>query len=147
MLLQRIPIGRNDKPNARPIITRTRSWRGVMQVVFDETRQSRSSNYKHALFYAPLRVMGMALMCYTFMYFYFGHDQFFYQILGYESEAIVEHRVNAQDVSIYEGALGDKGYYSNVRKLEQDRPDKLHFDIYKDMSGRNKGKEVWKNML
>lgn len=77
-----------------PLIKRTRSWRGVMQARFDDTRTDSSKIVKHAFVFAPIRVFGITLMSVSSLYIGMGHDSFMYHVLGYESETAFEARVN-----------------------------------------------------
>ncbi|KEG09898.1 hypothetical protein DQ04_04481080 [Trypanosoma grayi] len=126
------PIGR--PPGQYPVIHRTRSWRGIMQVRFNDTRADRNRLLKHAVLWSPLRVFGLCFLTTTAMYFTLGHDRFMHTIFGYESEMHYEARVNP-DASIMFGEtlLGkDRSWSSPVRDLEKPLHPKREFDVLRD---------------
>lgn len=128
--LYKIPAA-YDYARPRPVIRKTRSWRGLMQVRFDDSTSDRNTLLKHAFIWAPLRVLGIAVTCGTFSYFYFGHDQFMFMFFGYESEAMVEGRVNVAPQFNWDDILGHtKNCVSPLRKFEVDPHPMRTFDVF-----------------
>jgi hypothetical protein len=138
VLLRQSHIPRvGDFPKARPVITRTRSWRGLMQVRFNDTRADHGFLIRQAFLWSPLRVFGSGFVLALFLYFYLGHDQFMYQMFGFESEAMVEFRVIGRPAkSVGELLQNDRGFFSPVRHLEVDLHPKPEFDAWKDKERR-----------
>lgn len=132
-LLRRLVIPKSgDYPKARPVITRTRSWRGLMQVRYDDARGDRTLMMKHAFIYAPLRVgLGIVFVT-TWCYFFYGHDLFMYNVFGYESEAMVEGRTKGTiETTIADVMMSDRGSQSPLRELEVDLHPQPNFDVFK----------------
>ena len=108
-----------DEPKARPYLSRTRSWRGRMQVRYDDTKTDSKQVAMHAFVWAPMRVIAMGLTACVGTYLYLGHDSFMFSMFGYESESIVEYRVNPPAQAHLASTLGhSKGAYAAVRQLE-----------------------------
>ncbi|CAD2213375.1 hypothetical protein AGDE_03755 [Angomonas deanei] len=116
-----------------PVMRRSRSWRGVMQVRFDDTRSDRNKIGRQAFFWAPIRVFGSGLALVALVYFYCGHDTFLHTLLGYESEMQYEVRVNPTAAPYKTpGAGTNKGWKSPLRDLEQPLHPKPEFDVFRD---------------
>ena len=110
-----------------------------MQVRFDDTAADRDGLLKNLIFWSPLRVGSTGLLTGVFTYFYLGHDQFMYTMFGYESEALVESRVNTQPEHHWEETLGHlRGSNSNLRKFEVDQHPRERFPgvFKKDAQGK-----------
>lgn len=135
--LRTTPVARKipkayDYPKPRPVIRKTRSWRGLMQVRFDDTKADRNAILKNALLWAPLRVFGSGVMVAVVLYYFYGHDQFMFMLFGYESEAMVEGRVNSNPDNTFGDILGtDRGVGSPLRALEQATHTSKEFDVFK----------------
>lgn len=120
-----------DYPKPRPVIRKTRSWRGLMQVRYDDTRTDRNSILRNALIWAPLRTFGSGVLVAVGMYYYLGHDQFMFMLFGYESEAMVEGRVNANPEKVFADILSsDRGAGSNLRAFEAPDKPTREFDVW-----------------
>ncbi|KAG8346366.1 hypothetical protein ERJ75_000132900 [Trypanosoma vivax] len=126
------PVGRAPSPH--PVIRRTRSWRGLMQVRFDDTGADRKKVLKHAFMWAPLRVFGLCFVTTSVMYFTFGHDRFMHMLFGYESEMNYELRVNPDSSILVGNTLLDKdrGWRSPLRDLEKPLHPIREFDVLRD---------------
>ncbi|CCW67432.1 unnamed protein product [Phytomonas sp. Hart1] len=125
-----------NKDSSRPIIKRTRSWRGIMQVRFNDTKFDSRRLTRQAFIWSPLRVFGLGLLSMSIFYYILGHDYFMHSLMGYESEMQYEMRVNPTL-----GALScsagfvidlDKGCKSPLRDLEKPLHPKREFDIFKN---------------
>ncbi|CBH10057.1 hypothetical protein, conserved [Trypanosoma brucei gambiense DAL972] len=126
------PIGRAPAPH--PVIRRTRSWRGIMQVRFNDTRADRNRILKHAFLWAPVRIFGICFVTTTIIYFTIGHDRFMHTLFGYESEMHYEARVNP-DASILIGDTlldKDRAWKSPLRNLEKPLHPRREFDVLRD---------------
>ncbi len=122
-----------DTPKPRPVITRTRSWRGLMQVRYDDARADRTTLMKHAFIYAPLRVAGSGIVITSWAYWFYGHDVFMYNIFGYESEATVEGKMKGTIEQTFGDLFSsDRGSRSPLRELEKDTHPMPKFAVMKD---------------
>ena len=130
LLGRNLPGERRHEDRSRPVITRTRSWRGLMQVRHDDTKHDYKVVAKHFFIYSPLRVGSMFLLCLTVGYCYLGHDGFMYHLFGYESEAAVEHRAMKPAYGIGELLLSDRKANRGFRQLEEDRYEDPKFNLY-----------------
>eukprot|EP00672_Neobodo_designis_P007578 CAMPEP_0174855604 /NCGR_PEP_ID=MMETSP1114-20130205/33685_1 /TAXON_ID=312471 /ORGANISM="Neobodo designis, Strain CCAP 1951/1" /LENGTH=137 /DNA_ID=CAMNT_0016090349 /DNA_START=88 /DNA_END=498 /DNA_ORIENTATION=+ len=113
---------RNNKAAVRdrPVITRTRSWRGLMQVRHDDTLHDYKFVARQLFFWSPLRVFGMAMVTAVVSYLILGHDGFMYHLFGYESEGAMEHReMNKPMYGIGALLLVDRHANKGIRKLEE----------------------------
>ncbi|RNF08148.1 hypothetical protein TraAM80_02905 [Trypanosoma rangeli] len=111
------PIGKFPSPH--PIIRRTRSWRGIMQVRFNDTRADRNQLLRQSFMWAPMRIFGLGCLTTTVMYFTIGYDCFTHTLFGYESEMQYEARANP-DASVVFGETmldNDRGWKSPLRNL------------------------------
>ncbi|TPP50838.1 RNA recognition motif family protein [Leishmania donovani] len=119
----------------RPIIRRTRSWRGIMQVRFNDSRADRNKIGVQAFFWAPVRIFGLGLFATCSLYYLMGHDSFVHTLLGYESEMQYEARVNpitegqSQNFMILDR---DRAWKSPVRNLEKPLHPVREFDVLRD---------------
>lgn len=121
------------KPPASPVIRRTRSWRGMMQVRFDDTGYDRSRMLKQAFFWAPVRIFGTIFVLTSTTYLYLGHDMFMHAMMGYESEMQFEAKVNPTEQLHYGHMLEkDRAWKSPVRNLEKPLHPIREFDLLKD---------------
>ena len=119
------------KLQERPIISRTRSWRGLMQVRHDDTRHDYKYMMKQFFFYSPIRVGGSGILTATIAYFYLGHDGFMYHLFGYESEAAVEQRpLNRPAHGIGELLFADRKMINGIRSLEDPKTEEPAFNVY-----------------
>ncbi|EPY29068.1 hypothetical protein STCU_04741 [Strigomonas culicis] len=117
----------------RPVISRTRSWRGIMQVRFNDTRADRNTLGRQAFFWAPVRVFGIGLLAVCGAYFVLGHDAFMHMLLGYESEMQYEARVNPTPYLIAGTTIGNpKAWKSPLRDLEAPLHPKREFEVFRD---------------
>lgn len=124
---------KNRTPDPMPIIRRTRSWRGVMQVRFDDQRADRNSMAMQLVFWSPLRIFGCIFASTSFIYVYMGHDQFMHLLMGYESEMQFETKVNPTDnISNKKPLENDRGWRLSIRNLEQPLHPTREFDVMKD---------------
>ncbi|RNF20424.1 uncharacterized protein Tco025E_03782 [Trypanosoma conorhini] len=126
------PIGKS--PGPQPIIRRTRSWRGIMQVRFNDTRADRNQILRHAFLWAPMRILGLGCLTTTVMYFTVGHDRFMHTLFGYESEMHYEARVNPDASVVFGDTMLDKdrAWKSPLRELEMPLHPKRQFDVLRD---------------
>ncbi|ORC90121.1 uncharacterized protein TM35_000091710 [Trypanosoma theileri] len=126
------PVGRAPQPH--PIIRRTRSWRGIMQVRFNDTRADRNKIVQQAFFWAPMRIFGICFVTTTVMYFTLGHDRFMHTLFGYESEMNYEARVNPGASVMFSETMLDKdrAWKSPVRDLEKPLHPIRRFDVLRD---------------
>lgn len=126
--------GRRGHKVDRPVIRRTRSWRGIMQVRFDDSGADRKRLGRQAFFWAPVRIFGLGLCVTSLTYFSLGHDQFMHMLLGYESEMQYESRVNpVMGGQSYSAALEkDKAWKSPLRSLERPLHPTREFDVFVD---------------
>lgn len=120
----RIPIRGIDTPptSAAPLITRTRTWRGTMQVRYDEQTQSLKSRnfWLWGILGAPFRVAFVCTVTFGLAYLFLGHDEFMFQLLGYESEMQYEGIVNPiPDEVALQNQLTPKAAMSPIRTLEK----------------------------
>ena len=127
------PVTAGDRPRGRPVITRSRSWRGMMQVRYDDTRADRNQFLKHAFIWGPMRVAGLGLTISMFLYFYMGHDQYMFQMFGYESEAYIEHKRMQEPTHLLGDLLmNDRRAFKNIRHNEPPVHDKITFPLFKE---------------
>lgn len=119
---------------ARPIIRRTRSWRGIMQVRFNDSRADHKRLGLQAFVWSPLRMFGLALTLMTLSYIILGHDVFMFSLLGYESEMQYEKKVNpsSSNESFLSLIDKDKNWKSPVRDLEKPLHPRREFDLFKE---------------
>lgn len=103
-----------------------------MQVRFNDGRADSKEWVYQLLFWAPLRVFGIAFVATSVMYVFLGHDQFMYTVMGYESEMQYEARVNPTD-SIQFGSMleKDKNWRGRLRNLELPLHEPRKFDVLK----------------
>ncbi|KAK7195506.1 hypothetical protein NESM_000478300 [Novymonas esmeraldas] len=126
---------RRKVPQRKPIIRRTRSWRGIMQVRFNDTRADRNKIGAQAFFWAPVRIFGMGLLATFALYYSMGHEGFMHMLLGYESEMQYEARVNpitegqSQNFMVLDR---DRAWKSPVRNLEKPLHPVREFDVLRD---------------
>ncbi|KAG5490490.1 hypothetical protein JKF63_00610 [Porcisia hertigi] len=119
----------------KPIIRRTRSWRGIMQVRFNDSRADRNKIGRQAFFWAPVRIFGLGVIATCSLYYLMGHDSFLHTLLGYESEMQYEARVNpvaeghSQNFMILDK---DRAWKSPVRNLERPLHPVREFDVLRD---------------
>lgn len=126
-------LSRKPRVYERPFIRRTRSWRGVMQVRYNDTKLDRNKLAQHAFFWSPLRLFGMSTLVSVVIYLLFGHDRFMQILLGYESEMLYETRVNPSTTQSYESVLDkDKAWRSPMRNLEKPLHSVREFDLLRD---------------
>ena len=114
-----------------PVISRTRSWRGLMHVRYDDGLTDRLTFWKQLLLFAPLRVSCGLSIVFGAIYMFLGHDQFLYMMYGYESEMNYEARVNP-NVPMYRLSLmqtPDPAKHT-VRLLEPPIHHQKEFDIF-----------------
>jgi hypothetical protein len=124
---------RGDKPRNRPVITRTRSWRGIMQVRYDDTRADRQQFVRHMFVWAPMRVIATGMSISMFMYFYLGHDQYMYQMFGYESEAYLEMKRHTEPIHLPGDLIfNDRRAFRNIRENEEPTHEKRTFPIFRE---------------
>lgn len=129
------PTNKKTKFRPLPALRRTRSWRGVIQVRFDDTRADRNRILRHATLWAPLRLFGIGFVMTTFAYFVLGHDFFLHTLLGYESEMQYEARVNPSINNTYGTLLEkDRAWRSPIRQLEKPLHPKREFDVLQTSS-------------
>eukprot|EP00744_Colponema_vietnamica_P019821 GILI01028072.1.p1 GENE.GILI01028072.1~~GILI01028072.1.p1 ORF type:complete len:146 (-),score=10.35 GILI01028072.1:16-453(-) len=119
----RPPIRGLDKPpvSGTPLIARTRTWKGTMQVRFEEKNEHRSRSFLvWGILGAPFRVLFVMMVTFGGCYLFLGHDEFMFQLLGYESEMQYEGIVNPipEEVALL-NAEGLKGATSPLRALEK----------------------------
>jgi hypothetical protein len=115
----------------RPLISRTRSWRGLMQVRHDDTKHDYKYVAKQFFIYSPMRVFGSGILTGTVAYWYLGHDGFMYHLFGYESEAAVEARpMNRPMFGIGELLFADRKMIRGIRALEEDKVEDPKFNVY-----------------
>eukprot|EP00760_Papus_ankaliazontas_P024422 PhM_4_TR229/c0_g1_i1/m.100048 len=108
-----------DVPKARPYLSRTRSWRGRVQVRFDDAYADRKKVLSHAFIWSPLRVGTLGLFASAGTYIYLGHDSFMFQLFGYESESMIETRVNPPADANFGNTVGHaRAAYSPIRHME-----------------------------
>jgi len=108
-----------DEPKPRPYLSRPRTWRGRMQVRYDDTKTDTKQVAMHAFVWAPMRVATMGLIACVGTYLYLGHDSFMFSMFGYESESLIEFRVNPPAQANSLNLIGNnKAAYSPVRQLE-----------------------------
>ncbi len=123
---------RGDTPRTRPVITRTRSWRGIMQVRYDDTRADRKQFMHHMFLWAPLRVVATGMCISMFLYFYLGHDQYMYQMFGYESEAYLEHKRHTEPIFLPGDLIfNDRRAFRNIRDNEEATHEKRTFSVFR----------------
>jgi hypothetical protein len=118
----------------RPIMRRTRSWRGIMQARFNDTRADRNKLGRQAFLWAPMRIFGLGLLVTCALYFGMGHDAFLHTLLGYESEMQYEARVNPlregqQNFMVVDN---DRAWKSPLRDLEKPLHPNREFDVLRD---------------
>ena len=137
-----------DYPKPRPVIKKTRSWRGTMQVRYDDAKADRAMLTKSFFFGAPCRAMLAMSITLSSFYFLKGHDQFMFLVFGYESESMVETRVSGLNID----HTSPSGYWKDtfnrsknaltpVRDFEKDPHQKKWFDVFK----RNKEGEAYQS--
>ena len=103
----------------QPVIRRSRSWRGIMQVRYDDSKSDRGKIIRQIVFWSPLRVFGLMFLTLSMYYTMTGHDNFMLQLFGYESENTFEERINRTPAVIpVPGMTLTKAFDSPVRKLE-----------------------------
>lgn len=118
-------------PVARPIIRRSRSWRGVMQVRFNDSRADSKKIGRQAFFWAPMRILTLGVTATAVLYLALGHDAFMHTLMGYESEMQYEARVNP--IGAEPAPLDrDRSWKSPLRQLEQPLYPKREFDVFKE---------------
>ncbi|KPA80379.1 putative mitochondrial hypothetical protein [Leptomonas pyrrhocoris] len=127
-------FSRYNSLTTRPIIRRTRSWRGIMQVRFNDTRADRNKLGRQAFFWAPVRIFGLGLLVTCCLYMGMGHDSFIHNLLGYESEMQYEARVNPvpEDFQNYMVLDSDRAWKSPLRNLEKPLHPNREFDVLRD---------------
>ena len=119
------------KPRDRPVITRTRSWRGLMQVRHDDSFFDYSFMVKQLLVWSPLRITLSLAMTAGTAYAYLGHDGFMYHLFGYESEAAMEYKpMNRPSFGLGELMLSDRKIGSGIRDLEVDKYEEPKFNVF-----------------
>jgi len=118
----------------RPIIRRTRSWRGIMQVRFNDTRADRNRIGRQVFFWAPFRIFGLGLLTTAALYFSLGHDSFIHALLGYESEMQYEARVNPMESNSpnFMCLDRDKAWKSPLRNMERPLHSVRELDVMRD---------------
>lgn len=122
------------KPDAMPIIRRSRSWRGVMQVRFDDDRADKKGHVSQLLLWSPLRVFGIMFCSTALIYVYMGHDQFMHSMMGYESEMQYECQVNPTPNPMIGTFLEkDRKWHSAIRNAESPLHPLREFDVLKDV--------------
>jgi hypothetical protein len=122
------------RPDPMPIIRRSRSWRGVTQVRYDDNRGDKKTQATQFVFYAPLRVFGMIFITSSVLYVYMGHDQFMHSLMGYESEMQYEYQVNPTPNPMIGNFLEkDRRWHMPVRNLEKELHPVREFDLLKDV--------------
>jgi hypothetical protein len=85
-----------DRPVSRPVITRQRSWRGVMQVRHDAVQHTTKQMAADAVFFSPLKLVACAAVGVITAYLAAGHDVFMHELFGFESESMVEERIQGK---------------------------------------------------
>lgn len=122
------------RPDGLPIIRRSRSWRGVTQVRFDDNKADRGTQAKYFFLWAPFRVFGLMLCTTSILYLYMGHDQFMHSLMGYESEMQYEFQVNPTPNPMMGTFLDkDRRWNMPVRNLEQQLHPVREFDVLRDV--------------
>ncbi|CCW59588.1 unnamed protein product [Phytomonas sp. EM1] len=128
--------GRRNRVVPRPIIRRTRSWRGIMQVRFNDSKADSRRLGRQAFLWSPLRVFGLGIVTLASLYITLGHDYFMHVLMGYESEMQYEMKVNPTlgALTSCAGPVMDlnKGWKSPLRDLEKPLHPKREFDIFRD---------------
>lgn len=104
-----------------------------MQVRFDDTRADRKQFVRHMIIWAPLRVTICGLIISSFLYFYLGHDQYMYQMFGYESEAYLEHKRMTEPVHLPGDLIfNDRRAFRKIRENENSVHDRKTFPVFRD---------------
>lgn len=125
------PVKARDYPKPRTVITRTRSWRGLMQVRFNDNRSDHKFLLKQFLVWGPMRVFGSGTIVATLLYAYLGHDGFMYTVFGYESEAAVEQRpLGRPAFGVAQMMFLDRAGARPIRDVEEDREENAKFELY-----------------
>lgn len=122
------------KPDPMPIIRRSRSWRGIMQVRYDENKGDRKNIWWHFLLWSPLRIVTVFGFSTSLLYVYLGHDQFMHVMMGYESEMQYESTVNptgTNAMGTYKEFENDRGWKKGMRNLEKPLHPRREFDVMK----------------
>jgi hypothetical protein len=115
----------------RPVITRTRSWRGLMQVRHDDTLHDYKFVARQFFFWSPLRVLGSGIFTAVVSYVILGHDGFMYHLFGYESEGAMEHReINKPMYGIGALLLVDRHANKGIRQLEEPAEEEPKFNVF-----------------
>lgn len=129
------PFSRRGSMVNKPIIRRTRSWRGIMQVRYNDTRADRNKIGVQAFFWAPVRIFGLGITVTCFLYYFLGHDSFMHTMLGYESEMQYEARVNPTTETQSQNFMildRDRAWKSPLRNLEKPLHPQREFDVLRD---------------
>lgn len=105
-----------------------------MQVRFNDSRADRNKIGRQAFFWAPVRLVGLAVVITCSLYYGMGHDSFMHNLLGYESEMQYEARVNplkgsGQNFMVLDR---DRAWKSPLRDLEQPLHPTRDFDVLRD---------------
>ncbi len=115
------PKSHRFKPTSipQPIIRRSRSWRGIMQIRFDDTKSDRNKIVRQMVLWSPLRVFGVTFLSLSIYYVVAGHDVFMLTWFGYESENTFEERLNRSPLlADTPQFMNEKAFESPVRALE-----------------------------
>ena len=91
-----------------------------MQVKYDTGEMTNKKFYVYGLLMAPLRLGTVFAISFGFCYVVLGHDEFMFQLMGYESEMQYESIVNPapEDTTLNE-RYGERAALSPVRMLEK----------------------------
>jgi hypothetical protein len=119
----------------KPVFRKTRSWRGIMQVRYNDELNDAKIVTKQLLFWAPLRVILPALCVFAAYYVMMGHDVFLQDIMGFESESHYEPPIGDRKDGLRRRPpmiTGAKAHLSPVRDLEKPLHPIPEFDIFKE---------------